>query len=99
MSTGSKPTTLKTEKSLVILDIKPVDKNVDLKKLKASIDQDVQMEGLIWGEYKIEEIGYGINKLVHTLVITNQVSVDDVVEKIEKLSDVQDVDIAAFQKI
>ena len=54
MFTSTKPTTLKTEKSLVILDIKPVDQNVDLKKLKESIDKDVQMEGLTWGEYKIE---------------------------------------------
>ncbi len=54
---------------------------------------------LQWGENKIEEIGYGNKKLVIGAVVKDKVSVEKLIEKINKLDSVQDVDIAPFNEV
>ena len=60
------------------------------------IQTHIYADGLSWGESKIEEIGYGIKKLVIGAVVKDKVSVEELIEKINKVDGVQDVDIASF---
>jgi translation elongation factor EF-1beta len=62
----------------------------------------VQKEGLTWGEgYELKPVAYGINKLVMSCVIVDElVGVDDVTEPIEALEDwVQSVDVNTMNKL
>lgn len=87
-------------KSNVILDVKPWDDETDMKELERCV-RTIEMDGLLWGTSKLAEIGYGIKKLVISLVVEDdKVSMEDVEEKIVAFEDlVQSVDIAAFNKI
>ena len=51
-------------------------------KIKNRIIESVKMDGLLWGESKEEEVGYGIKKLVFGCVIEDKVSIDDLIEQI-----------------
>lgn len=88
--------------SLVMLEVKPLDDQINLDTLAAKILEEIQQEGLFWKtEYKKEPVAFGIFKLIIGFSLEDDlVSVDDVVEKIEAFEDfVQSVEIMAFNKI
>ncbi|KAK5641756.1 hypothetical protein RI129_010303 [Pyrocoelia pectoralis] len=87
-------------KSSIVLDVKPWDDETDMKAMEKQV-RTIEMEGLVWGASKLVPVGYGINKLqIMSVVEDEKVSVDLLVEEIEKFEDlVQSVDIAAFNKI
>ena len=88
--------------SLVMLEVKPMDDQVDLDKLAQKIFKDITQEGLFWKtEYKKEPVAFGIFKLICGFSCEDEkVSVDDIVERIEDIEDmVQSVEIQAFNKI
>lgn len=87
-------------KSSIVLDVKPWDDETDMKEMEKNV-RTIIMEGLVWGASKFVPVGYGINKLqIMCVVEDDKVSVDILVEEIEKFEDfVQSVDIAAFNKI
>lgn len=87
-------------KSSIVLDVKPWDDETDMKEMEKNV-RTIEMDGLIWGASKLVPVGYGIHKLqVMCVVEDEKVSVDLLVEQIEKFEDfVQSVDIAAFNKI
>jgi len=88
--------------SLVMLEVKPLDDQVDLDALAKKLFADITQEGLFWKtEYKKEPVAFGIFKLIVGFSLEDEkVSVDDVVERIEGIEDmVQSVEIAAFNKI
>jgi elongation factor 1-beta len=88
--------------SLVMLDVKPSDDEVDLDKLAQRLFTEITQEGLFWKtEYKKEPVAFGIFKLIVGFSLEDEkVSVDEVVERIEALEDmVQSVEITAFNKI
>ncbi|XP_057667034.1 elongation factor 1-beta' [Diorhabda carinulata] len=87
-------------KSSIVLDVKPWDDETDMKELE-KVTRSIEMDGLVWGASKLMPVGYGINKLQIMCVVEDaKVSVDELVEEIEKFEDfVQSVDIAAFNKI
>ena len=87
-------------KSEVELEVKVLDDETDMDELSALI-RGIEQDGLIWGEFSIVPIGYGINKLIAKMVVEDEkVSVDDIIEKISEFEDhVQSVDISSFQKI
>lgn len=91
------------EKSLIILEVKPLDDTVDLDATAERIMAEIQQEGLMWKtEYKKDPVAFGIFKLIIGFTIVDKlVSVDnDVVEKIEAMEDmVQSVDIRTFDKL
>lgn len=90
------------EMSMVMLEVKPMDDQVDLDKVAAKIFADFKQDGLFWKtEYKKEPVAFGIFKLIVGMSLEDEkVSVDDIVEKIEGLEDmVQSVEIASFSKI
>lgn len=90
------------QKSIVLLEIKPWEKDQDLDALAAKILK-IEKDGLAWKtEYKLSEIAFGIFKLIMGLVVEDEkVSVDDVCEWIQTgfEDEVQSVDIASFNKI
>ena len=88
-------------KSLIMLDIKVWEQDQNLEELAATILK-IELDGLLWKtEFKTPVIAFGMKKLCMGLVVEDEkVSVDDVVELIEKMEDVvQSVDIASFNKI
>lgn len=88
--------------SLVLLEVKPLDDQVDLDAVAQRCFSEITQEGLYWKtEYKKEPVAFGIFKLIIGFSLEDEkVSVDDIVEKIEGMDDmVQSVEIAAFNKI
>ncbi|KAB0793373.1 hypothetical protein PPYR_12993 [Photinus pyralis] len=87
-------------KSSIVLDVKPWDDETDMKEMEKRV-RTIEMDGLVWGASKLVPVGYGIHKLqIMSVVEDDKVSVDLMVEEIEKFEDfVQSVDIAAFNKI
>lgn len=88
-------------KSSVVLEVKPWESDTDMAAMEASV-RGIDMPGLTWGASKLQEIGYGIKKLVIMCTIIDELvpSTDDITEKIEAFEDyVQSCDIAAFNKL
>ena len=89
-------------KSLVVLEVKPWGKEVDLDKLGVELCT-VQKEGLLWKtEFKKEPVAFGIYKICIGMTIEDdKVSVDDLIEELcEKFEEhIQSIDIASFNKI
>ncbi|KII61474.1 Elongation factor 1-beta' [Thelohanellus kitauei] len=84
------------EKSGVVFEVMPTDVDVDMKELEDQIVA-IKIDNLIWGDSKLEEVGYGIKKLTIACVIIGDVSTDAIVEQIEQLDDmVQSVEISGF---
>ena len=67
-------------KSLVILEVKPWGKEVDLDALGKKIIDEVVMDGLDWKtEFKKEPVAFGVYKIViGCVVVDDKVSVDDI---------------------
>ena len=88
--------------SIVFLEVKPTDTEVNLDAVHANILKNVVQDGLFWKtEYRKEPIAYGIEKLIVAFSCEDEkVSVDDIVEKIEAMEgEVQSVEIQSFNKI
>merc|ERR1711904_76025 len=82
-------------KSLVVFDVKPYSDETDLADIEAHV-KGIEMTGLTWkAECKQVPIAFGIKKLqIGCVVVDDEVSVDDISEKIEANEDlVQSVDI------
>ena len=92
----------KVEKSQVVIEVKPWEADQDLPALFEKIKLEVTMDGLQWGEaYKLEEVGYGIKKLVMSCVIEDdKVGTDDFMEPIlEMEDDVQSVELCTMNRL
>jgi len=87
-------------KSNVILDVKPWDDETDMKLMEQEV-RKITLDGLLWGAAKLVPLAFGIHKLsISSVVEDDKVSIDWLIEEIEKLEDlVQSVDVAAFNKI
>lgn len=92
----------KRDRSQIVLEVKPTDTEVNLDELYVTIKKEISPEGLTWGEgYNKVPVAFGIFKLLISMVVfDDQVSIDDVIEKIEAMEDsVQSVDIQSFNKL
>merc|ERR1711879_188739 len=87
-------------KSSVVFDIKPFDDETDLKEVETMV-RAIEMPGLEWKAAELKEIAFGIQKLVMSCVVEDDlVPLDLVEEKITEFEDhVQSVDIASFNKL
>ncbi|CAH0724855.1 unnamed protein product, partial [Brenthis ino] len=87
-------------KSNIILDVKPWDDETDMKAMEDAV-RSISNDGLLWGAAKLVPLAFGIKKLqISSVVEDDKISVDWLVEEIEKFEDlVQSVDIAAFNKV
>lgn len=87
-------------KSSILFDIKSWDDTVDLEALAQKLHA-IQKDGLIWGDYKLVPVAFGVKKLQQLIVIEDdKVSGDDLEEMIMSFEDeVQSMDIVAWNKI
>ncbi|KAG5463969.1 hypothetical protein LSCM1_00145 [Leishmania martiniquensis] len=87
-------------KSSILFDIKAWDDTVDLEALAQKLHA-IQRDGLIWGDYKLVPVAFGVKKLQQLIVIEDdKVSGDDLEEMIMGFEDeVQSMDIVAWNKI
>jgi translation elongation factor EF-1beta len=98
---GKKNKEKPVEKSLIVLEVKPWEADVDLKMVWNKI-LEFKIEGLTWGvSYKLEPVAFGIMKLVMTCsIIDSKVLQDDITDAIETLEDwVQSVQVVSMNKI
>ena len=75
--------------SLVMLDVKPLDDQVNLDDLAKKIFAEIVQDGLFWKtEYRKDPVAFGIFKLIVGFSLEDdKVSVDDIVEKIEGMEE------------
>lgn len=87
-------------RSTLILDVKPLGSDTDMKELEALV-RKIEMDGLRWAGSELVAIGYGIKKLrIISVIVDDLVSTDVLREKIEAMEDhVQSTDIFAFNKV
>ena len=87
-------------KSSILFDVKPLDDETDMAELERRV-REIALDGLEWKAGKLEDVAYGIQKLViNCHVEDDKVSTDILEEKIMELEDlVQSVDVAAFNKL
>lgn len=70
-----------------------------MAELEANV-RKIEKEGLTWGLSKLVPVGYGVKKLQMTVVITDDVSLDDLQEEIQEDEEhVQSSDVVAMQKL
>lgn len=70
-----------------------------MAELEANV-RTIVHEGLVWGASTLVAIGYGVKKLQITLVITDDVSLDQIQDECAEFEDhVQSTDVIAMQKL
>lgn len=87
-------------KSSILFDVKAWDDTVDMEALAAKLHA-IKRDGLIWGDFKLVPVAFGVKKLQQLIVIEDdKVSGDDLEEMIMGFEDeVQSMDIVAWNKI
>lgn len=89
------------QKTICVYDVKPLEAETEPAELEKAV-RSIQMDGLSWGEtFKVEEIGYGIKKLVVQCVVEDEkVSLDELEEKLLAFEDIiQSIDQLSMNKI
>ncbi|KAH0788026.1 putative elongation factor 1 beta [Histomonas meleagridis] len=87
-------------KSTLVLQISPADTEVNLDDLENKIRTEIKEEGLLWGKSERKPLYFGLVAILLGAVVTDDVSVDGIQEKIESWDDlVASTEIIAFQKI
>lgn len=94
------------QKTLMILEIKPFDDETDLKALEKKIRtiDETQLKGMVcWGvEAKLEPIGYGIHKLIMSIVVYDEKCCEDDIRDIleERFADdIQSIEVPTMSKV
>jgi len=88
------------EKSMIIMDVKPMDSDTNLDDLEKAI-KAITMDGLNWGEFRREPLVYGLFKLrIAAVLIDSLVGTDDLTERVENIPGelVQSVDLISHNK-
>jgi len=86
-------------KSIVVIDVKPWEDTTDLKAMEEKV-REIEIEGLEWKASKLIPIGYGIRKLQISCHVLDNISVDDIQDKIQEFEDyVQSTDVVSFTKL
>lgn len=88
-------------KTICVYDVKPLEAETPPSALEAAV-RSIQMDGLSWGEtFKVEEIAYGVKKLVVQCVVEDEkVSLDELEEKLMSFEDIiQSIDQLSMNKI
>lgn len=89
----------KVGKSTCVINVKPVDVDVDLDKLVEKIKSEIKVDGLLWGIAQQKEMHFGLKMIQIGAVVTDDVDLEGVTETIEEWEEVSSTEIAAFQKI
>ncbi|MCQ2819859.1 MAG: hypothetical protein MJ252_21550 [archaeon] len=99
---GKKEKKKHVEKSCIIFDVKGFESDQDLPALYKKITTTIKKDGLVWNrEFKLEEIAFGVKKLVMGCTIEDEkVSIDEIIDELLTWEEeVQSVDITSFNKI
>ena len=88
----------KDETSIIFLEIKPDNVDVDLNILAKKIMKDIKRHGLVWNDkYEIKEYAFGIKILLIGMYVKTYTSVQDIIDQLETWEeDIQSVDYALF---
>ena len=89
------------DKSHVILEIKGWEQDQDLEALAKKIISTIKKDGLQWNTgYKLEEVAFGIKKLVIAMLVEDdKCSVDEIIEELQSWEDdIQSVETVSFNK-
>jgi len=88
------------QKSNLILDVKPLDDQTDMKEVEEKV-RAIELNGLTWGPSKLVKVAYGIEKLqISAVMVDDLVCTDDIEDKIMEFEDlVQSIDVAALTKV
>ena len=90
-------------RSMIVLEVKPLDADTDLQTLAINIKQLTHDGIQNWGqEHKLQPIAFGIKKLIISLVVFDDlIGVDDITDMLmdKYEDDIQSIDIGAFSKV
>ena len=88
----------KDEVSIVFLEIKPDNVDIDLNILAKKIMKDIKRQGLVWNnKYEIKEIAFGVKILLLGMYVKTYTSVQDIIDQLETWEEhIQSVDYALF---
>ena len=88
----------KDEVSIVFLEIKPDNVDMDLNILAKKIMKDIKRQGLVWNDkYEIKEIAFGVKILLLGMYVKTYTSVQDIIDQLETWEEhIQSVDYALF---
>ena len=88
----------KDEVSIVFLEIKPDNVDMDLNILAKKIMKDIKRQGLVWNDkYEIKEIAFGVKILLLGMNVKMDTSVQDIIDQLETWEEhIQSVDYALF---
>ena len=88
----------KDEVSIVFLEIKPDNADMDLNILAKKIMKDIKRQGLVWNDkYEIKEYAFGVKILLLGMYVKTDTSVQDIIDQLETWEeDIQSVDYALF---
>lgn len=92
----------KVEKSMVVLEIKPIDDESNMDYVKENLPKMVVMDGLSWGESEFQPLCYGLQALVIACtVVDDDCSVDELCDLIVNTFEeyVQSCDVRSFNKL
>ncbi|KAK2961658.1 putative Elongation factor 1-beta [Blattamonas nauphoetae] len=87
-------------KSMLVIDVKPYSDETDLNALAKQI-LDLKVDGLVWGDYKLIDVAFGVKKISVSCSIEDEKvpSTEVVEEMIEDMEDVQSADVASMNKM
>lgn len=89
-------------KSSILVDIKPWDDTTDMAEYATKLHA-IEMDGLLWGDFKMVPVAFGLKKLQQLLVIEDdKISGDDLEELLTAgwaEEYVQSIDIVAWNKV
>ena len=88
----------KDETSIVFLEIKPDNADMDLNILAKKIMKDIKRQDLVWNDkYEIKEYAFGVKILLLGMYVKTDTSVQDIIDQLETWEeDIQSVDYALF---
>ena len=88
----------KDEVSIVFLEIKPDNVDMDLNIIAKKIMKDIKRQGLVWNDkYEIKEYAFGVKILLLGMYVKTDTSVQDIIDQLETWEeDIQSVDYALF---
>lgn len=80
------------------MDVKPWDDETDMVAMEKVV-REINTDGLLWGAAKLVPLAYGIHKLqISCVVEDDKVSIDWLIEEIEKLEDFVSKDLPYVRK-
>ena len=86
-------------KSQIVYEIKPWGEDTDLEAMEKAV-REIKRDGLEWLGSKLEDIAFGVKKLVIICNVLDTVDTESVQEEVEGLEDyVQSIDIMSFNKL